>query len=82
MGGDTIFNVDIASNIKAFVNSASGSVRFARPSDKAMITSADDDDILRVGFTIRSPVTITSVDKVDADFFRSHLFMSDEHRGD
>jgi hypothetical protein len=81
-GGDTIYDVDLASDLKARFSGGTTDVRFANDSDRTKVMNADDDDILRIGLTINSPITIVSVDKVDADFFRAHLFAVGEHRGD
>ena len=78
----TIYDVDIASDIKAFVKSSSSGVKFANPALRDRIAEADDADLLRVGMTIGSPITIISVDKVDADYFRAHLFSAGERLGD
>ena len=77
----TIYDVDIASDIKAFVKSTASGVKFADPALRDRIASANDGDLLRVGMTIGSPITIVSVDKVDADYFRAHLFSSGERLG-
>ena len=82
MGNGAIYDVDLASDFKARITNGSSDIRFANDSDRMRILSADDDDILRIGLTIGSPITIVSVDKVDADFFRANLFAGGEHRGD
>jgi hypothetical protein len=71
---DVIFNVDLAVDFKAFIMSNLDDISFDDPSLKDTILNADDDDLLRVGKTINSPTNIVSVDAVNADFFRRHLF--------
>lgn len=78
----TIYDVDTARDIKAFVKSSPSGVKFAESSLRDRISGADDSDLLRVGMTIGSPITIVSVDKVDADYFRAHLFSASERLGD
>lgn len=74
MASNIITDVDLAKDVRAFMLSNLDGISFANPDLKKAITNADDDDLLSVGKIINSPIKIVSVDKVDADFFRRHLF--------
>jgi len=70
-----IYDVDLAWDIRAFLLSNIGDVRFKDNDIRNKILTANNDDLLRIGKIIDSPIKIVSVDKVDADFFRKNLFL-------
>jgi hypothetical protein len=78
-GLTVIYDVDTAADIKAYIST--GNPAYRSPGLKDDITGADDDDLLRIGFTIDSPLTIVSVDKVDSDFFKRNLLTPGEPSG-
>ena len=71
---NVIYDVDLASDMKSFILNNSDDVSFDSPTLKKNIIDSNDDDLLRVGKTIDSPIRIVSVDIVDATFFKKNLF--------
>jgi hypothetical protein len=79
MNVTVIYDVDTAADIKSYIST--GNPAYRTPALKDDIIAADDDDLLRIGFTIDSPLTIVSVDKVDSDFFKRNLLTPGEPSG-
>lgn len=69
-----IYDVDIASDVKSFILSNLDFIDFSSDDLKNKVLRANDNDLLRIGKTINSPIKIVSVDTVNAKFFKSHLF--------
>lgn len=69
-----IYDVDLATDVKSFVVSNWNNILFDNSKLKDAIMKADNDDLLRVGKIINSPMKIVSVDIVDANFFKRYLF--------
>ncbi len=74
MDDKIIYDVDLANDVKAFVFLNLDDINFNNLDLRDVILKSKDDDLLRIGKTINSPITIVSVELVDADFFRKHLF--------
>ena len=70
----TIYDVDVASDVKNFLANNMDDVSFHSPSLKKSILSTDDNTLLRIGKVINSPMVIVSVDIVDSNFLKNHLF--------
>lgn len=68
-----IYDVDYARDIRGFILN-NDDITYSAKDTKDKIMKANDNDILRIGKVIGSPVKIVSVDILSPDFFRTHLF--------
>ena len=73
MATDVIYDVDLAGDIKSFLI---GNLDVITIADKLKydILNSNDNDLLRIGKTIDSPINIVSVDNMNPDFFKDNLF--------
>jgi hypothetical protein len=71
---DIIYDVDLAIDVKSFVLNNLDNISWKKDSLKDDIINSNDDDLIRIGKTINSPLMVVSVDKVDATFFKKYLF--------
>ena len=74
MDKNIIYDVDTALDVKRFIVNNLDDIDFDNIDLKKNIINSADDDLLRIGKTISSPIRIMSVDLINADFFRRNLF--------
>ena len=74
MDKNIIYDVDTALDVKRFIVNNLDDIAFDNIDLKKNIINSADDDLLRIGKTISSPIRIMSVDLINADFFRRNLF--------